>query len=132
MPDENRLMETDPSTANTGVDAANTPPNSRLPAALRERIWQKGQSGNPSGRPKKKPVTEMYERILSDPIALKALEQAIKKALGKGQMAMVLQLREMTDRVEGKVTQPIEADITLVNLADVLAEARKRAGIGDK
>lgn len=89
--------------------------------------WKPGQSGNPSGRPHKKPVTEMYERILSDPIALKAMEKAIKKALGKGQMAMVLQLREMTDRVEGKVTQPITADVT-VNLSEAIAEARKRAG----
>jgi hypothetical protein len=89
--------------------------------------WQPGESGNPSGRPKKKPVTEMYERILSDPKNLAAIEQATVKALLKGNMAMVLQLREMTDRVEGKVTQPIEADIS-VNLADAIAEARKRAG----
>ncbi len=41
-------------------------------------------------------------------------------------MAMVLLLREMAERVEGKVMQPIEADIT-VNLADTIAEARKRA-----
>lgn len=89
--------------------------------------WKPGESGNPSGRPKKKPVTEMYERILSDPKNLAAIEQATVRALLKGNMAMVLQLREMTDRVEGKVTQPIEADIT-VNLADAIAEARKRAG----
>ena len=69
----------------------------------------------------------MYERILSDPIALAEIEKALKSALSKGQMAMVLQLREMTDRIEGKVTQPIEAGIT-VNLADAIAEARKRAG----
>lgn len=91
------------------------------------KSWKPGESGNPSGRPKKKPVTEMYERILSDPKNLEAIEQATVKALLKGNMAMVLQLREMTDRVEGKVTQPIEADIT-VNLADAIAEARKRAG----
>jgi hypothetical protein len=89
--------------------------------------WKPGQSGNPAGRPKKKPVTEMYERILSNPDNLSAIEKATVKALLKGNMAMVLQLREMTDRVEGKVTQPIEADIT-VNLADAIAEARKRAG----
>jgi hypothetical protein len=89
--------------------------------------FKPGQSGNPSGRPKKKPITEMYERILNDPKAIAALEKAVKKALSKGQMAMVLQLKEMTDRVEGKVTQPIEADIS-VNLADAIAQARKRAG----
>lgn len=89
--------------------------------------FKPGQSGNPSGRPKKKPVTEMYERILSDPKNLAAIEDATVRALLRGNMAMVLQLREMTDRVEGKVTQPIEANVT-VNLADAIAEARKRAG----
>lgn len=89
--------------------------------------WQPGESGNPSGRPKKKPITELYEKILNDPEALEELEKSVRKALSKGQMAMVLQLREMTDRVEGKVTQPIEANVT-VNLAEAIAEARKRAG----
>lgn len=97
-----------------------------LPEALRANLWKKGQSGNPGGRPLKKPVTELYEKILNDPKAMKALERSIVRALGKGQMAMVLQLKEMTDRVEGKVMQPIEADVT-VNLADAIAEARKRA-----
>ena len=86
-----------------------------------------GQSGNPEGRPKKKPITELYEQILNDPEAVEELRLAIRKALKRGQMAMVLQLREMTDRIEGKVTQPIAADLT-VNLADAIAEARKRAG----
>jgi hypothetical protein len=89
--------------------------------------FKPGQSGNPSGRPKKKPITEMYERILSKPENIQALEDAVNKALSRGQMAMVLQLREMTDRIEGKVTQPIEANVT-VNLAEAIAAARKRAG----
>jgi len=89
--------------------------------------WKPGESGNPSGRPKKKPITEMYEQILSDPKNLAAIKQAVQIALNKGQMAMVLQLREMAERVEGKVTQPIEANVT-VNLSDAIAEARKRAG----
>ena len=94
--------------------------NLRLP-------WQPGESGNPSGRPKKKPITEMYERILNNPEHLAAIELATVNALKKGNMAFVLQLREVTDRIEGKVTLPIEADIT-VNLSDAIAEARKRAG----
>lgn len=89
--------------------------------------WGKGVSGNPGGRPKSRPITEMYERILNDPKAVAAIQKAVQKALIKGNMAMVLQLKEMTDRVEGKVTQPIEANIT-TNLADAIAEARKRAG----
>jgi hypothetical protein len=88
--------------------------------------FKPGQSGNPSGRPHKKPVTEMYERIFADPIAMKALEKSIKKALSKGQMAMVLQLREMTDRVEGKIVQPIDAQVSM-NLAEAIAASRQRA-----
>lgn len=98
-----------------------------LPKAAEPYKWKPGQTGNAGGRPKKKPVTELYEQILSDPANLELVERAIVKALSRGQMAMVLQLKEMTDRVEGKVTQPIEADVT-VNLADAIAEARKRAG----
>lgn len=105
-------------TENTG---ANTDP--RLDNL---RKWVPGQSGNPGGRPKKKPITEMYERILNNPEHLAAIEQATVNALKKGNMAFVLQLREVTDRIEGKVMQPIEADIT-VNLADAIAAARKRA-----
>jgi hypothetical protein len=89
--------------------------------------FKAGQSGNPGGRPTKRPITELYERILADPKNIASIEKAVVKALSKGNMAMVLLLREITDRIEGKVTQPIEADIT-VNLADAIAEARKRAG----
>ena len=98
-----------------------------LPVEAEPYKWQPGQSGNPGGRPKKKPITELYERILNDPANLDAIESAVNKALQRGNMAMVLQLKEMTDRIEGKVTQPIQADLT-VNLADAIAEARKRAG----
>jgi hypothetical protein len=88
--------------------------------------WKPGESGNRSGRPKRKPVTEMYEAMLSDPKLVAKLKGSIEKALTRGQMAMVLQLKEMTDRVEGKVTQPIEAEVN-VNLAETIAAARKRA-----
>lgn len=89
--------------------------------------FQPGQSGNPSGRPKKKPVTELYEKLLNDPNVMQMLEGSLKQMLRKGNMATVLHLREMTDRVEGKVTQPIEANVSM-NLADAIAAARKRAG----
>ena len=50
------------------------------------------------------------------------------KTLLKGNMAMVLLLREITERIEGKVIQPIETDITM-NLAEAIAEGRKRAAM---
>ena len=100
---------------------------SKLTPKMIEKQWKPGQTGNPGGRPAKKPITEMYERILSDPKAVAQIEKALKSALSKGQMAMVLQLREMTDRIEGKVTQPITADVT-VNLSEAIHAARKRVG----
>lgn len=117
--------------ADEPIDAGENTPNStkrKLHPVLEANLWQPGQSGNPGGRPKKKPITEMYERILANPEHLAAIEAATVSALRRGNMAMVLQLREITDRIEGKVTQPIEAEVT-VNLADAIAEARKRAGL---
>jgi hypothetical protein len=106
------------------VEAENTPKNTRkLPPEMEATKWQKGQSGNPSGRPKKKPITEMYERILNNPEHLAAIEAATVSALKKGNMAMVLQLREITDRVEGKVSQDINLNGELT-LADRISKAR--------
>lgn len=107
-------------------EANNAQTREKLLGGITGKGFMPGESGNPSGRPKKKPITELYEQILSDPETMEMLRKAVIKALSRGQMAMVLQLREMTDRIEGKVTQPIEADVT-VNLADAIAEARKRA-----
>lgn len=89
--------------------------------------WQPGESGNPGGRPKRKPITELYEKLLNDPKALKELEVSLRKIIKKANVGTVMQMREMTDRLEGKVTQPIQADVT-VNLAEAIAAARKRAG----
>lgn len=101
-------------------------PKAKLTAQMEAVKWKPGQSGNPNGRPKKKPITELYEKILNDPKNMAVVEEAIIKALSRGQMAMVLQIREMTDRIEGKITQPIEAEIS-VSLADAIQSGRKRA-----
>lgn len=113
--------------------AANTPEKKHeLTPEMVEAQWKPGQSGNPSGRPKKKPITEMYERLLADPKNIEAIEAAVAKALSKGQMAMVLQLKEMTDRVEGKVSQPVEVEGSLAihTLSERMIKARERAGSG--
>lgn len=94
---------------------------------LAEYRFQPGQSGNPGGRPKKRVITEIYERMLEDGAFVADIENSIRKMVASGRMVGQLQLKEMTERTEGKVTQPIEADVT-VNLADAIAEARKRAG----
>jgi hypothetical protein len=100
----------------------------KQPGGITGKGFVPGKSGNPSGRPKKKPITELYEKLLNDPKVMQKLEASLIQMLAKGNMATVLHLREMTDRVEGKVTQPIEADVTVTNLAETIAAARKRAG----
>ena len=89
--------------------------------------FKPGQTGNAGGRPKKKPITEIYDRLLNDPTFCKDLEKSIWAMVKSGRMVGQLQVKEMTDRVEGKITQPVEANLTM-NLADAIAAARKRAG----
>jgi hypothetical protein len=102
----------------------------KMPGGVTGKGFAPGQSGNPSGRPKKKPISDLYEEILNDPEEMAKIRAAVVKSLTKGNMAMVLQLREMTDRVEGKVTQPIEHSGE-VTLADRISKARAaRAGSG--
>lgn len=98
-----------------------------LPAALEAHKFKPGVSGNPSGRPKSKPITEIYEELLNDPAVRASIKEACRKRLLSERMVGGLELKEAAERVEGKVTQPIEAEVT-VNLADAIAAARKRAG----
>jgi hypothetical protein len=75
------------------------------------RPFQPGQSGNPNGRPKSKP----FKKALSE--ALKAAEddseilQAVALALvAKAREGDVPAIKEIADRLDGKVTQPIAGD----------------------
>ena len=90
--------------------------------------WAKGQSGNPSGRPKKNHVTKMYERILAKPQNRKLIEDTVMKMLLGGRMSSVLQLREMAERTEGKVVQPVEMGGNLTISLETVLEAKKKAG----
>ena len=110
----------------------NTPPKERKKAKLtpqmEERKWKPGQSGNPSGRPKKKPVTEMLEKIFEEhPEEIEA--QIIKVFKGKSGMAKVMLLNAAADRIEGKVSQPIEGSLELsLSLSERMKKARERVG----
>lgn len=90
------------------------------------RPWQPGQSGNPSGRPKKKPVTEIYEELLADPEVRDKIRDAILSRLLSSRMVGALEIKEATDRLEGKVVQGIDADITLSSLAERMQRAKDK------
>jgi hypothetical protein len=68
--------------------------------------WKPGQSGNPSGRPKRKPITEGLQRLfakLSDE-DVEEYNQALFKKAAQGDVAAY---KEVSDRVEGKIPQAI-------------------------
>lgn len=99
-----------------------------LPKEAEPYKWKPGQTGNAGGRPKKKPITEMFEKMLEDAETHDSIANAMLKIFSeRSGIAKVMLLKDMADRVEGKVSQPIEGDLT-VTLADAIAEARKRAG----
>ena len=85
--------------------------------------WPKGVSGNPGGRPKKTPLTEALRETLEDPTEA---ERLIKAALRMARRNSGF-LREIWDRAEGKVSQPVKMSGNVpVELAERIAEARKR------
>jgi hypothetical protein len=87
---------------------------------MAEKMWKPGQSGNPGGRPKRKPLTDAYAALLDKPIppdmarqlkldesttyaeviAMSLLREAVK---GKVNAAA-----ELADRTEGRVAQAVE------------------------
>ena len=97
--------------------------------------WKPGECPNPSGRPKRKPLTDAYAALLDKPIppdmarqlkldesttyaqviAMSLVREAVK---GKVQAAA-----EVADRVEGKITQPISGPeggaIPIANLTPI-------------
>lgn len=94
-----------------------TPENrdlSAVPREIRPHVFRPGQSGNPGGRPKRKPLTEELEKILQstgrDPqqrtYAKRLMESAVKRAIKKSDFA----LKEVWERTEGKVPQAVTGE----------------------
>jgi len=102
----------------------NTQENTRKPSltpVMEAGKWQPGQSGNPGGRPKKRPVTSALERLLDDSKAEGIARALIALASGKHAVAAA---REIMDRLEGKVSLPIEAKLNVENMTDEEMTAR--------
>jgi hypothetical protein len=70
---------------------------------LRPHWFRKGQSGNPNGRPKRKPIEEALVGILTMPDAV-LVAKAIIRAAKHGN---VKAFNSLADRVDGKVPQPV-------------------------
>ena len=102
--------------------------------------WQKGQSGNPGGRKKGVPkISSALERILctkpdevyepkhkSDVLALQLYDSATK--------GDTYALREILDRVEGKVAQGLQlstAELPTAEIVERLVDAFSAAGIDE-
>ena len=97
----------------------------QIPPAMEANKWKPGQSGNPSGRPKKLPITDRYATVAELPVpdnllaALK-LSEAEKPAIKTYGDALALSqfragikgktdaAREIADRVEGRSRQAVE------------------------
>ena len=68
--------------------------------------WKPGQSGNPSGRPKKKPLTEALQRVLAK-LSDDERDVLCKEMITKLATGDVAAFKEVADRVEGKVPTPV-------------------------
>src|SRR5271156_3531161 len=83
------------------------------PNSLRNlRPYVPGQTGNPGGRPKWKPVTEILIKILEDPKQSDALAKALMRDARKGSIAHA---REILDRVEGPLVRQVEANVNVTH-----------------
>ena len=109
-------------------NSVSTPPRRRgggpgHPATLKP--WKPGQSGNPSGRPKKKPITEIFEKIFEETKNCDMVRDALIETLKSSGMAKVLLIDKMADRIEGKVKDEVELTVK-EGLAEQIAKFRKK------
>jgi Family of unknown function (DUF5681) len=83
--------------------------------------WKKGQSGNPSGRPKSKTLSDAYknrlkELVPNDPEGRSWAELIAEAQIRDAVRGNVQAAREIADRTEGRARQSIEfEDKTLAN-----------------
>ena len=93
--------------------------------------WPKGVSGNPGGRPKKKPITEELERLLAEEASTRdgqtwatVIAEALLQQASRGDVRAI---SELANRVEGKSVQAIDLNTGGgEGIAERLERARKR------
>jgi hypothetical protein len=102
--------------------------------------FKPGQSGNPGGRPRRRPITERYAAMAEEPLEESLrLELKMPKgstygdamALGQGRAAIkgnTSAAREIREAIEGKATQRIEfTDTTRAEAFDKMTDAELEA-----
>jgi hypothetical protein len=94
-----------PSRKTLGGNSAVSSETRRKRLANLKPPWKPGQSGNPGGRPKRKPLTDTLLEVLEDP---KECEALVRVWLKRAQKGSVTHLREILDRVEGRVALPMD------------------------
>ena len=94
-----------------------TPKRTPNPRSLRNLRppWRKGESGNPSGRPKR-PLTDAYNaqlaRVKEGDRQNRTYAQLIAEAMMKQALkGNVMATREITDRIEGKARQAVDVTV---------------------
>jgi hypothetical protein len=75
--------------------------------------WKKGQSGNPSGRPKSKILSDAYRSKLEEPVPNDPEGRTWAELIAEAQVrdavrGNVQAAREIADRTEGRARQAIE------------------------
>src|SRR5271169_1517679 len=79
--------------------------------------WKKGQSGNPSGRPKSKTLSDAYKNKLEEPVPNDPEGRTWAELIAEAQVrdavrGNVQAAREIADRTEGRARQAIEFEDT--------------------
>ena len=92
-----------------------------------------GKSGNPSGRPKSKLLSEAYRKKLGelvpgDPEGRTFAEKICDEMVRLASKGKHLHASEIADRVEGKPRQSYDVELSVNDeLAEIVEKARKRA-----
>jgi hypothetical protein len=75
--------------------------------------WKKGESGNPSGRPKSKLISDAYRQRLGDMVPNDPQERTWAELIAEGQIRAAAKGKtpaaaEICDRTEGRSRQTVE------------------------
>lgn len=139
----------DPPQKKPGANTAESKPRQALPKALQDNLWKKGgPSPNPSGRPKKLPITEAYAKLAEKPVpevirvsmnkklrhevlhkgATWSQANALAQFINAIAKANVRAASEIADRLEGKARQTIDVLHSPEDpLTQLLEEFRKQS-----